>query len=68
MPIDNVDFIFVKNNCHVAYCRVCGRSATTLSSTGTYQDAYPVTEDGTYDKKSNTFICWECYRKSFKKP
>ena len=66
MPIDDVNFITVKSNCHVAYCRVCNKSATHLSSTGTYQDQYIVTEDGSYDEKSNTFICWDCYRKILK--
>ena len=68
MPLDNVNFSQVQHNCHIAYCRICSRPATHLSSTGTYQDLYLVTEDGSYDKKTNTFICWNCYRNKLKKP
>ena len=67
IPIDKVGFSYIKHGCHVAYCRICNKAATHLSSTGTYHDAYLVTEDGTYDEETNTFICWPCYGKQFQK-
>jgi len=69
MPLDDVNFSYVKHGYHVAKCRMCGISATHLSSTGVYQDQYLVCEDGSYDEETNTFICWNCYRnKTIKKP
>ena len=63
MPLDKVGFAYVKHGCKIASCRLCGKKASHLSATGTYPDAYLVTEDGSYDEETNTFICWKCYRK-----
>ncbi len=64
MPLDDVNFAMTKNASIVATCKQCGMKASHLSSTGTYQDVYPVTEDGSYDTTSNTFTCWNCFRKN----
>ena len=58
----NDKFSSIQSNCLIASCRECGLKATHLSSTGTYRDQYKVEEDGSYDKKTNTFICWKCFR------
>jgi len=61
MPLDNVNFEYTRHNETPATCRYCGKKATHLSPTGTYMDAYPVCEDGTYNEKTNTYICNKCW-------